>query len=259
MLQLEKSIAKVSLALSKYGVGEPPTVRLGAALDVSYSTKEKGLYSSGAMQLTHDRLMAIAGKFDDNGELDMWSFDDKYQQLVTASVDSYGSYVREHILNDNNVKKWGGTAYAPVMQGAVDFWFGNPTPEAVAAVAPKRAGFFARMLGHKAEPVVVQPVAQAASGSSDVPAWMLFITDGESGDEAAAERVLAASQKHPVYWTLVGVGAGHQFGFIERMADKYPNVGFLNLSSLGLSEDELYEQLITDELCDWLNKLEATA
>jgi hypothetical protein len=262
MLQLEKSIERVSLALSKYGVNEPPVVRVGAAFDVSYSAK--GFYENGVMQATHDRVMALAGKFDDNGELDTWVFSDVFKQLVTADVNTYGSYVRDHILSNPVAREvlWRGTSYAPVMRGAVDYWFGNPTPEARAAVAPvtqKRPGLISRLFGAKPAPEVVTPVPAPAVVADDasrkLPAWMLFLTDGESGDEAQTEKALAASQAHPVYWTLIGVGPAKHFGFIERMAEKYPNVGFLNLSSLDIDEDELYEQLITEEVCDWLEQL----
>lgn len=262
MLQLEKSIERVSLALSKYGVNEPPIVRIGAAFDVSGSAKH--LYENGVMQATHDRVMAISGKFDDNGELDTWIFASRFKQLETADVNSYGTYVREHILNNEAAQDvlWGGTYYAPVMQSAVDFWFGNPTSAALAAVAPKKpAGLLARLFGSKPEPVTPAPVMApvADDPSRKLPAWMLFLTDGENTDEAATERVLREAQEHAVYWTLVGVGEAKHFGFIERMADKYPNVGFLNLSSLDISEDELYEQLITQEVCDWLSQVAQSA
>jgi hypothetical protein len=262
MLQLEKSIERVSLALSKYGVNEPPVVRVGAAFDVSGSAKP--FYKNGVMQATHDRVMALAGKFDDHGELDTWVFSDAFRQLVTADVNTYGSYVKEHILNSPLAHEvlWGGTSYAPVISGAVDFWFGNPTQEAIAAVAPaakKQGGLLSRLFGGKSEAAAVPPTSEVApvpqDPSRNLPAWMLFLTDGENSDEAATERALAASQNHPVYWTLIGVGPAKHFGFIERMAEKYPNVGFLNLSSLDIDEDELYEQLITEEVCDWLEQL----
>jgi hypothetical protein len=261
MLQLEKSIERVSLALSKYGVNEPPIVRVGAAFDVSGSAKP--FYKNGVMQKTHDRVMALAGKFDDNGELDTWVFSDAFRQLVTADVNTYGSYVQKHILNSPVAHEvlWGGTSYSPVIEGAVDFWFGNPTQEARAAVAPaskKQGGLLSRLFGGKTAPVAVAPTpapVPVEDPTRKLPAWMLFLTDGENSDEAATERALAASQAHPVYWTLIGVGPAKHFGFIERMAEKYPNVGFLNLSSLDIDEAELYEQLITEEVCDWLEQL----
>ncbi|KWU17924.1 VWA domain-containing protein [Burkholderia cenocepacia] len=267
MILLEKNIERVSLALSKYGVSEPPIVRVGAAFDVSGSAKH--FYENGVMQATHDRVMALAGKFDDNGELDTWVFSDRFRQLVTADVNTYGTYVVEHILKSSVAKEvlWGGTSYAPVMGGAVDFWFGNPAPEVLEAAAPgskKQPGLLTRLFGSKPAPVAVAPAPAVAAPAVDdpsrkLPAWMLFLTDGENGDQAATERQLAASQEHPVYWTLIGVGAAKHFEFIERMADKYPNVGFLNLSSLDIGEDELYEQLITQEVCDWLNDMSQPA
>jgi hypothetical protein len=60
------------------------------------------------------------------------------------------------------------------------------------------------------------------------------------------------AQKHPLYWQLVGVGDPAEFGFLREMADELPNVGFLHLPSLDISDDDLYEQLLSEELCTWL-------
>jgi len=55
-----------------------------------------------------------------------------------------------------------------------------------------------------------------------------------------------------VYWQMVGVGPSHNFKFLKEQADLLPNVGFVNLSSLKISDDELYDQLIAEEFLGWV-------
>lgn len=95
------------------------------------------------IQDTHDRILGIALKFDDNGEVDTWTFTEGYNRLPTATPDNYGSYISDHVL-EARIDKWGGTQYAPVMNDIVDFFFRAPEP------SPKREekrGFLSRLFG----------------------------------------------------------------------------------------------------------------
>ena len=80
----------------------------------------------------------------------------------------------------------------------------------------------------------------------------LFVTDGANDDRRQAAEVLRRSQDQAIYWQLIGVGPAREFGFIREMADELPNVGFVNLSSLSMSDEALYDQLLNDELCGWV-------
>lgn len=216
------------------------------ALDVSGSAKP--LYDRGIIQETVDRLLAVSMRFDDNGEMDMWCFDDGFARLETASAADYGTYVKNHILRGGH-HLWGGTAYAPVLTDVRNFYFPRP---GMASAPKKSGGFLGGLFGGKKE---APPPAPVNPNAKPLPALCLFITDGANADRPATERLLRESQGQPVYWMMVGVGPSHHFGFIEEMADALPNVGFLNLSSLDISDDALYEQLITDEFCDWVKQV----
>lgn len=84
----------------------------------------------------------------------------------------------------------------------------------------------------------------------------IFLTDGQNDDEGETELVLRESQNKPIYWALVGVGDPEHFEFLSRMADKYPNVGFVNFSSLSITDEQLFDRLITEELCTFVKKFE---
>lgn len=234
-IDLEKREQKVGIILEKRNILKAPIVRVGMACDISGSTQP--LYKDGHIQETVDRLLAIAGKFDDNGEMDMWSFTEDYDALEVATKDDYGSYVEKHILHNNSITKWGGTHYGPVMNAAVDFYFRGHVEH--------KGGF----LGFGAKDVVVE------AENTHIPALVLFITDGANGDHAAAAKILRDAQKYPLYWSMVGVGDPKEFGFLQQMADELPNVGFINMSSLKVSDDEIYEQLISEEFCTWVKNL----
>jgi len=230
----EQQKKAVTISLEKKGINKPPIMRVAAAFDVSGSTRN--MYRDGHFEEAANRLMAIAGTFDDNGEMDMWSFDNRFNRLATAKVNDYGSYVKREILDNSEVHKWGLTSYAPVMTDMVDFFF-KPHTE-------KKGGF----LGFGSKSVQVAPE------NVDVPVLAMFITDGVNDDKAATERLLKSVANRPIYWSLVGVGPGHQFDFLEKMADDLPNVGFVNLASLDVSDSVLYDQLICDELIEFVRK-----
>lgn len=263
-ITLEKRVEKVGIILAKRNITKAPIVRVGFALDISGSMQHS--YDDGHVQETVDRLLGIAGKFDDNGEMDMWSFTGSYDALVPANASEYGNYVENNILAESartadgqRVTKWGGTEYSPVMHAIVEHYFGD-APAPVEPVVEAKAGFWSGLFsgGQKAQKTITPaptPVAEVAGiDPRTLPALALFVTDGESGDKDKTRRILREAQKHNLYWILVGLGNGN-FSFLEEMADELPNVGYVNLASLKVSDEDLYDQLISEEFCTWVKKL----
>ncbi|KVD82681.1 Tellurium resistance protein [Burkholderia stagnalis] len=247
MITLEKRAAKVAIVLEKRRMLKPPVVRVGAALDISGSAK--ALYQSGVIQETHDRILGIALKFDDNGEVDTWTFTEGYDRLPTATPDNYGTYITDYVLN-GNITKWGGTQYAPVMNDIVDFFFRAPEPKREA-----KRGFLSRLFGSAGSAGdAPAPASAPAPANGHLPAWVLFVTDGQNPkhDRKRVRQLLTESQHYPLYWSLVGVGDPREFDFLAETAGAMPNVGFLHLESLDVTDEQIYEQLITQEFCDWV-------
>ncbi len=229
-INLQKRAEAVGIVLAKRNIIKAPTVRVGLALDISGSTKE--MYKKGIIQETVDRLLAIAMKFDDNGEIDMWSFTDGFDRLETASAAHYGNYVSRHILENPSIAKWGSTSYAPVIRDMVRYYYG--VGDVLALVG--------RLFGAK-------------PGGAPQPCMILFITDGANSDHAATEEILRTCEKRNVYFQMVGVGAPHEFGFIKKVASALPNVGFVNFASLDVADEVIYESLISEEFCSWVKSV----
>lgn len=235
-IDLNKRAEKVGIVLAKRNLAKAPTMRVGLVTDVSGSAQ--WMYDQGIIQDTLDRLLAVSLKFDDNGEMDVWTFHNTFQRLDTASAADYGTYVKNKILN-GRTSLWGGTSYAPVMQDVVRFYFEDEV------VQKKSGGFLG--FGSKTQTTTV-------AKDKNSPALCLFITDGVNDDKTQALRVLQNAVNHPVYWMMVGVGDPKHFDFLEKAADDLPNVGFVNLASLDISDEKLYEEIINPELVEFVRK-----
>lgn len=235
-ISLEKRKEAVGIQLQKYNITKVPPVRVGLALDVSGSAQP--LYTKGIIQETVNRLQAIALTFDDNGELDMWCFADgtRFSRLKTATAADYDNYVDREILKNRSLSLWGGTDYAPVLTDMIEFWFPGTTKQ-------QSKGLFGGMFAKRSVSEV------KATG---LPAMGLLVTDGQNYDKSEAEKVLQQAGNTNVYWQMIGVGNPREFKFIEEQADKLPNVGFVNLNSLQVTDQELYAALIADEFANWI-------
>lgn len=240
IFDLKKREQAVSFVLEKRKVLTVPKLRVGAALDVSGSAKP--LFMSGTMQKTIDRLVPVAMKFDDNGEMDVWVFHNSSQQVASVTKQDMDDYINREILNKRGVSLWGGTQYAPPLQAMRDFYFGG-------GAAPAAGGLMGKLFGKR--PSAPSPT----TGASQAPAMALLITDGANSDRPDTEKFLREAASLPVYWQMVGVGPdANEFRFIEKMADALPNVGFVNLASLDISDEALYDALLSQELCDWAKR-----
>lgn len=220
---------KVDIVLAKRNI-KGITAQVGLAMDASGSMKD--LYEMGVVQSVTTRLLAVAGQLDDNGLMDMWSFHREFNRLPPVSEKEFDTYVRTQILENRTVTKWGGTSYAPVLEDVMTYYFGKST-----------GGFLG--FGRKTT------VAESAGVD---PVLLNFITDGANDDQDAATALFESAKAKPVYFNLIGIG--HEgFDYIRQAAEDFPNVGFVAIRDITrISDDDLYNALITDELSTWFRK-----
>ncbi|MFE5870251.1 vWA domain-containing protein [Streptomyces roseifaciens] len=105
-----------------------------------------------------------------------------------------------------------------------------------------------------------------ASGATD-PALVLFQTDGAPSSRAAAERVLCAAARLPVFWQFIGFGNpdGAQFDFLRKLDDLpvpakrvVDNAGFFPAGTAprAVPDAQLYAALMS-EFPVWLRSARA--
>lgn len=227
-ISLEKRAEKVEAILLTKGIKTAPTMRVGNALDISGSMDRT--IARGDLQEAFSQTMGVALTFDDNGELDVFKFNHGCQFVDTADKNNYETFINKKGISAN-----GGTSYAPVIEEAIKFYF----------EAKKVGGF----LGFGGKTV-----------QNNEPVLMLIHTDGEPSDASATKRALNNAKKYPIYFHFVGVGGTRSnFPTIADLADEFPNVGEVYLPRFDMSDDEVYNQLICDELVDWIGNHSASS
>lgn len=224
-ISLEKKTEIVKVILEKRNVPANIVMQVKAVVDVSASMRH--LFDNGTVQEMVDRLLAVGVRFDDNQSIEAYAFGSGACQLSDIKPEMFGSYVDRHFLPEakNSGCLWTGTDYASALK-------------LVAKDSGGKKGFFG--FGKKE--------AQ--------PTYLMFVTDGASMNEDAAERLLQEMASQKIYVQFVGIGSPSNFRFIERMGDKYDHVGFVSIRDIeNTSDEQLYEALLTEELATWIKNI----
>lgn len=227
---LEKETKRAKFVIEKRKI---PNVKAQVLMNLDVSGSARGLFSSGQMQEAFQRVLPIGILFDDNSEVDMFTFQSGNSIThidVNATTANYADYIEKHILRNPKVKLWGGTDYAPVIAENLD-----------------SMGFYKKgWLGGK---------TLKKESASGFPAIVYFFTDGENNDQSETLKLLKDMQDAGVQMYVLFIGIGNaNFRFIEQLGDKFDNTGFLNINDLKSMEhdEDLYEKLLPEELCTWL-------
>lgn len=218
----EESLKKVSLrkeSISKICLEKKELTDLTArvAVVMDYSGSMDRLYYNGTVQSVLERLLPLALKFDDNGELETWIFDTSFNRLEDININNYYNYIEnEEILRKYDM---GGTNYAPVMKDVLDKYT-------------------------KEDP-------------ADIPTLVLFLTDGDNFDKKQATKVIKEASKYPIFWQFVGLGnCNYSFlESLDEMEGRYiDNANFFAVDDINkISDDELYRKLL-NEYPEWIKK-----
>lgn len=199
--------------LSKRNKQGQPTngSRVAVVMDVSGSFESQ--YRNGAIQSVFERLLPIALQFDDDGAMETWLFSNKSKQVEPVTRNNCFGYVERDILNNRNENVlWGGTNYAPPMEMVFNhFVKENP---------------------------------------SNVPTFVIFVTDGENFDKDKTANLLREYSKYNIFWQFVGVGSA-RMSFLEQLDDlngRYiDNANFMRIKNIDrMSDKELYEKLLIE-------------
>ena len=215
LVSLEKSDPKlVSLAKSAAVSLEKKnlkgaTAKVVLALDISGSMG--GIYRSGQVDRTTQRVLALALNMDDDGRIPVYAFGSGAYRIGEADAANYQTFIPD-MLRQRSLE--GSTHYGKVIQMIRSDFAGD-------------ADFGA------------------------VPIYVLFVTDGATSDKVLTEREIRQSAEEGIFWQFVGIreGAFHSgFDFLEKLDDmkgrKVDNCDFFEVASL----DEMTDDMVFDKL-----------
>lgn len=193
--------------------------RVAVVIDYSYSMAE--LYKDGTVQDTLNKMIPFGLMFDDNGEVDVYTFSNNSRKHEGMDIDNYYSYVEQVIKpNTNNM---GGTNYASAIKDIDKDYFG------------KSKGIFGKFKKEK---------------DLDTPVFVIFITDGDNSDKKDTESIIRKLADKNVFIQFIGIGDA-KFDFLEELDDldgrSCDNTGFVKFSDLNnVSDEEFYHKALKD-------------
>lgn len=213
----KENLNKVLVNLSKESKVDLTKHTARVALATDYSNSMSGVFNNGSLQRTISRLLPIALKFDDNGELESWLFSYGCERLDAVTESNYDDYVK-NVMRKSGMSM-GGTEYAPVLEDMIRYYKD------------------------------IEP--------SDIPAFIIFITDGENADKPRTDEIIRELSEYNVFVQFIGIGK-ERFEYLKKLDDlkgrKHDNTGFIVVEDMDkLTDEQLYAEILR-QYKDWLNK-----
>lgn len=212
-----ENLGKVLSDMSKNSKVDMSKHTARVAMVMDYSGSMSNLFRNGSVQDTITRLLPIALKFDDNGELESWLFSSHKTRLAAVTLKNYENYVK-NVVNRSGMSM-GGTYYAPVLKDVVTYYKD------------------------------IEP--------STIPAFVIFITDGENSDESATDQIIRELSNYNMFVQFIGIG-NEDFNYLKKLDNlsgrNSDNTGFIKVSDMNkLTDEQLYTEILR-QYKDWLNK-----
>ena len=101
---------KVAVELRKKNITSKKA-RIVFVLD--HSGSFRWAYNDGTIQNITERLFPMAMQMDDNGEMEMFLFDDGYKEFSPVTISNLDEYVNNYLIKQGG--HYGGTNYEPVI------------------------------------------------------------------------------------------------------------------------------------------------
>ncbi len=228
-------VKKVGVSLQKAGL-ESHKARLALCLDISGSMNS--LYRSGQISAFTDRILALAARFDDDGQLDVFLFGTDVHQPEPMDLVSAKGYI-ERLQKRYPLE--GGTDYGRAMAAIRRFYFPDSRAD------------------------------QGRPHAAALPVYVMFLTDGQTSNEDFAERQVQESSYEPLFWQFMGIGKSSKpgpqpgffaslfasdFSFLEKldaMTGRYlDNANFFSVLKPDEFTDEVLYDLLLGEYKSWL-------
>ena len=249
-VNLEKhviNLSKTVINLSKKADVDLSALRAKVVVVLDYSGSAKPLYKDGTVQETLMRLVPLGLTFDDNGDVDVYLFQDDYRHLDGMTMENYETYV--HDVIETSGYRFGGTQYAPVLNAIIN---GASHSEQVTQV---KRGFF----GSTKTVTKTQTVKDDAIVDGNDPTFILFITDGNNCDHGPTNKLLREVSDKNVFIQFIGIG-NEKFEYLRKLDDLdgrvRDNTGFTQMASLrNVNDSELYNEVL-EQFSLWLKGLQ---
>lgn len=232
----EELVEKLVLNLSKNGVEDLPSMAAKVVIDRSGSMS--GLFQSGWVSNMLSLLILAAQHFDDDGMLEVGSFNSSAVKHDDINLSHFGSDLISYLRLYAN----GGTAYCPAIEMILD-------EEVVTPSAPLKGGLLSRIFGSKkTEPVTTNPPVARVQHIS-------FVTDGDAGDRSDFLDIVRSLRGKKVFIQMITLGGSVPKDFM-RTLESEDHVHWAHFENPNLvTTDEFFESISNEKLAKWLESI----
>ncbi|PHM71842.1 VWA domain-containing protein [Xenorhabdus kozodoii] len=207
-----------TVSLSKHNL-QSIKARVAFVLDASGSMK--GQFKKGYVQAVLDRIAVLAAQFDDDGSMDVWGFADKHKKYQDVTLDNLDDYVHA-IQTTMKRSRW------EILPG---------------------------LGATNNEPPVMEDIIDYFK-DSDLPVYIVFITDGGISKTRQIKEAIRRSANYPIFWKFVGLG-GAYYGVLEKLDNftdrRLDNTHFFAIDNFATVKDEVLYDLLLTEFKEWLD------
>jgi hypothetical protein len=219
--QLVDLAKQVQINLTKHNLTRH---RAKVALCLDYSGSMHSLYRSGAVQALAERILALATQIDDDGAIDVFAFESRAHYLGELTYTDFNGGV-DRLTSG---LEWGTTNYAAAIQTIRDHY----------RESPRTGGLLRRFK------------KPTATTEKPLPAYVMFVTDGEPDCRKDATDALIEASTEPIFWQFMGIG-NDNFAFLRRLDTlknrAVDNAGFFTATNLArMSDTNLYNKMLTE-------------
>ena len=223
------------LSLAKTAATAIDTARLGGqkskvALVLDYSGSMSQQYRSGAMQRLVEKVLALGVHLDDDGEIDLFTFDSAARFEGTVTLDNFRGVVDDIVRR----RRMGTTDYAAAFSAVLKHY----------GLSPKASGGLLRRRSY-------EPVG-AADGQ---PVLAVFLTDGAPNSRTEAVTEITRASYTPVFWQFLSIGS-ESIAFLQKLddlEDRYvDNADYKPVGNVDKTRPEDLYGMFLDEYPGWL-------
>lgn len=172
-------------------------------------------YDDGTIHEILLKIMPIALEFDDNGELDFWAFSTSFARITGMTLENFDNYVDDVIKEE--FPGYGGTDFAPVLVDAYKKY------------------------------CIEEP--------SNLPVYIIFITDGDNYDKKETTKIIKELSRHNIFIKFIGTGSNTDFAYLkglENIDKEVDNTDFFSAESIVAMNDETLYKNILNKYPEWL-------
>lgn len=287
-LSKEETLEKINLrkeTLEKIILTKKPLEKLVARIllcvDMSGSMEQD--FRQGKVQQIIERIIPLAMKFDDDGQLEIVLFDHQAKYLNSVGLDNIYNFVNKELMPQVT---FGGTDFNPFISGIsnkiiYDYIENDKDNKEIVINEPIQeenvnVSFIKRIISfftkkrslsnltaeenkEKSNEEVFDTSAinnkyynyktLVKNKENKPPMYVIVITDGETSGEYEVYEQLNKASNLPIFWQFIGIG-NNSFSCLNFLNDKLKlqkNYSFLKFNDLNkISDEDLYNKLLQD-------------